>query len=141
MFERILLAVDGSVASRHAKEAAAAVAKDGDREIFVLHVREVDVARSGEHDDQEGPNQAESFVDDVVADLRARGVRASGEARSTTSGRAAPSIIAAAKDFHADLIVMGSRGLSDFEALLIGSVAHKVIQHADCAVLVTKQSQ
>jgi nucleotide-binding universal stress UspA family protein len=141
VFERILLAMDGSAASNHAKEAAAAVAKDNDREIFVLHIREVDVARSGEHDDQEGPDQAVKFVEDVVADLRARGVRASGQASSTTAGRTAPSIILAAKDFHADLIVMGSRGLSDFEALLVGSVAHKVIHHADCAVLVTKQSQ
>jgi nucleotide-binding universal stress UspA family protein len=133
--------MDGSAASSRAKEAAAALAKDSDREIFVLHVREVDVARSGEHDDREGPKQAESFVDDVVADLRARGVRASGQARSSTAGSVAPYVISAAKDFHADLIVMGSRGRSDFEALLLGSVAHKVIHHADCAVLVTKQSQ
>jgi nucleotide-binding universal stress UspA family protein len=33
---------------------------------------------------------------------------------------------------------MGTRGLSDFSGLLVGSVAHKVIHHADCPVLVVR---
>jgi nucleotide-binding universal stress UspA family protein len=33
---------------------------------------------------------------------------------------------------------MGTRGRSDFASLLLGSVAHKVIQHAQCPVLVTR---
>jgi nucleotide-binding universal stress UspA family protein len=35
-------------------------------------------------------------------------------------------------------VIMGTRGLSDFSGLLLGSIAHKVIQHADCHVLVTR---
>lgn len=37
-----------------------------------------------------------------------------------------------------DLIVMGSRGVSDFTGLLLGSVAHQVIQKAECPVFITK---
>ncbi|WP_163336363.1 universal stress protein [Desulfopila sp. IMCC35008] len=37
-----------------------------------------------------------------------------------------------------EMIVMGSRGLSDIEGLLIGSVAHKVLHIAKCPVLVVR---
>ena len=40
--------------------------------------------------------------------------------------------------FDADLIVIGSRGLSDFAALLVGSVTHKVIHYAHCPVLIVR---
>jgi len=37
-----------------------------------------------------------------------------------------------------ELIIMGSRGLSDIEGLLIGSVAHKVLHIAKCPVLIVR---
>jgi nucleotide-binding universal stress UspA family protein len=37
-----------------------------------------------------------------------------------------------------DLIVMGSRGVSDFAGLLLGSVAHQVLQKAHCPVFIAK---
>ena len=37
-----------------------------------------------------------------------------------------------------DLIVMGSRGVTDFTGLLIGSVAHQVLNKSDCPVFITK---
>lgn len=37
-----------------------------------------------------------------------------------------------------DLIVLGSRGLSEFRGMLLGSVSSKVVQHAVCPVLVVK---
>ncbi len=43
-----------------------------------------------------------------------------------------------AKIEKVDLIVMGSRGVSDFAGLLLGSVAHQVLQKSDCPVFITK---
>ena len=37
-----------------------------------------------------------------------------------------------------DLIVMGSRGVSDFTGLILGSVAHQVLHRADCPVFIAK---
>lgn len=47
-------------------------------------------------------------------------------------------IIAFADSIKADLIVMGSRGMSGFKKLLLGSVASGVVTYASCPVLVVK---
>ena len=54
-------------------------------------------------------------------------------AQSTTAGRA---ILAEADRVGADAIVMGSRGLTGVKSLLLGSVSHEVIQHADRTVVI-----
>jgi nucleotide-binding universal stress UspA family protein len=53
--------------------------------------------------------------------------------QSTTTARA---ILAEAERLGATAIVMGSRGLTGVKSLLLGSVSHEVIQHADRAVVV-----
>jgi nucleotide-binding universal stress UspA family protein len=37
---------------------------------------------------------------------------------------------------HADLLVVGSRGLGGFKSLLLGSVSHQIVQHAPCPVVI-----
>jgi nucleotide-binding universal stress UspA family protein len=37
-----------------------------------------------------------------------------------------------------DLIVMGSRGVTNFEGLFLGSVAHQVLHKSDCPVFIVK---
>ena len=39
---------------------------------------------------------------------------------------------------HVDLIVIGSRGLSGYSRMVIGSVSNRVVHHADCQVLVVR---
>ena len=50
----------------------------------------------------------------------------------------AEGIIETAEDMKCDLIVMGSRGRSDIEGLLLGSVTHKVLTLATVPVLVVR---
>lgn len=45
-------------------------------------------------------------------------------------------ILAAADDLKADAILMGTRGLTRFKSVLLGSVSNAVLQHADRAVIV-----
>lgn len=53
-----------------------------------------------------------------------------------TPGEPAEVLLEAAKDFDADLIVVGSRGLSSHAHFILGSVAATVAHHAPCDVLV-----
>ena len=53
-------------------------------------------------------------------------------------GHAAEQIVRHAEDWNADLIVVGHRGRTLFDRLLVGSVAKHVIDHAYCAVLVAR---
>lgn len=47
-------------------------------------------------------------------------------------------IVAAAKDLHADLIIMGHTGRRGTSRVLIGSVTERVLDYAPCPVLVMK---
>ena len=53
-------------------------------------------------------------------------------------GHPAECILRLADEEKADLIVIGSRGLSAFKSLLLGSVSDRVVHHAACPVMVIK---
>ena len=50
-------------------------------------------------------------------------------------------IVRYAREIEADLIVMGSHGLTGIEHLLIGSVAERVVRKAPCSVLVVRDAK
>jgi hypothetical protein len=52
-------------------------------------------------------------------------------------GAPADQIIRVADEVEADLIVIGGRGKGAMEAIVLGSVAYRVLHHAPCPVLVT----
>lgn len=49
---------------------------------------------------------------------------------------AGKTISEAAKIEKVDLIIMGSKGKSDLEGLILGSVTHKVLHYAQCPVMI-----
>jgi nucleotide-binding universal stress UspA family protein len=53
-------------------------------------------------------------------------------------GDAAQKIKETASEVKCGLVLIGSRGRGGFKELLLGSVSHKVTNHADCPVLVVK---
>ena len=54
---------------------------------------------------------------------------------------AADAILDFAGTLPADLIVMGTRGLSGIKHVLLGSVAERVVRHAKCPVLTVKETE
>jgi nucleotide-binding universal stress UspA family protein len=137
MFERILVAVDGSPYSRQAIPIATELAKRFAGDVFALHVFERELSRAAAFP-VETPDEATSVITEAVKAFRDAGVNATGEVRHALTGHAAKQIVEAAKEKGSDLIVMGSRGLSDIGGLLLGSVTHKVMQLAHIPVLVVR---
>jgi nucleotide-binding universal stress UspA family protein len=147
---RVILAEDGSPAGMAARDVVAtwpALAA-----IPVLVVGVVDVAapwRSGIAPTMFGAamdvytdmiTSARTTHREIVAateaHLRAAGRSVSGELRE---GHPADQLRQAATDPGGDLIVVGSRGYVGITRLVMGSVAHAVLTHAHCSVMVVKQ--
>jgi nucleotide-binding universal stress UspA family protein len=137
MFNRILVAVDGSDYSRLVIPTALEVARKFHSEVFVLHVSEHDRGRAAVYS-TETPAEATRLVADAVKAFTDLGLPASGEVHDVAAGHVAKNIVDTAGVLGSGLIVMGSRGLSDVQGILLGSVTHKVMQLAQIAVLVAK---
>jgi nucleotide-binding universal stress UspA family protein len=136
MFEKILLAVDGSESSERAVATAADLASSSNAEVIVLHV--VEPAASKLASEVGPPEKARRVLDDAVRTLKERGTNVRGDLRIPVIGGVAHEIIDRAAAERADVIVMGSRGLSEWSGLILGSVTHKVLNLTSCPVLVTR---
>ena len=137
MFERIILAVDGSEFSDRAVPVAADLAEKFGSEVVVLHVAERFASWTFALE-AETPAESSGLTDGPVRFLKDRGLSARPEVQHALHGMVARAIEDAAEEEGADLIVMGSRGLGDLSSLLVGSVTHKVLHIARTPVLVVR---
>jgi nucleotide-binding universal stress UspA family protein len=138
MYDRLLVAVDHSEVSGRVLAAAKDLATLSKGKVWVLHLREREIIAQMGRVPSESDTEAHQAVDDGVDALRKAGIEADGEVRETVFGHAAREIVADAKEHNADVIIMGSRGRSDFAGTLLGSTAHKVIHLTDRQVLVVR---
>jgi nucleotide-binding universal stress UspA family protein len=79
--------------------------------------------------------EAQQSLDRYAETLRSRGVEVESMVRE---GYPATVIEEEAERCNADLIVIGTRGLSGLKHLLLGSIAERVVQKAPCPVLTVK---
>ena len=139
MYDKILVAVDHSEISDRAVLAARDLAVLSKGEVWVLHLREREVAlKTGVAMTAESADEASAAVSAAVEVLTEAGVKAHGDIRTTLFGYAAREIVDDAIEHDADVIVMGSRGRSDLVGFILGSTAHKVIHLTDRPVLIVK---
>lgn len=75
------------------------------------------------------------YAEEMAERLRETGCIATATVRV---GEAARQIVQAAEELGCGLVVTGSRGLGDLKRLLSGSVAHDVLLHSHCSVLVLR---
>ncbi len=142
---RIILAVDGSQFSNAAVQAVIAQAQPKVTEIRVLHVVELPtlfvIREMGGYDStldkawEAERKQAQGLVEKTVELVRAKGLKATG---TVEEGDAKSKILEAAKDWPADLIVLGSHGRKGLEHFLMGSVSEAVARHAACSVEIVR---
>jgi nucleotide-binding universal stress UspA family protein len=107
MFQRLLVAIDGTEGSDVTLSFASALAHQCDGTVHVLYVNEFAVGSRGipVRTDEE----ATGVVVEAVKRLRAEGVRACGSVRRAPYRRVADRIAVAAEAFSADAIVLGSQ--------------------------------
>jgi nucleotide-binding universal stress UspA family protein len=141
MIEKILLASDGPGAWKAVAAVADLLAAAQEPvEVEVLHVNEVEYETPPEGCDSTDcfPERRE-LVDDLVADLRRRGIVASGKVRSGVFDDVADDIVDEARCSGAGLIAMSCRPRSLLRYALTGSVSQAVIMRAGCPVMVVRE--
>jgi nucleotide-binding universal stress UspA family protein len=138
---KILLAVDESKFSEAALQAVLAQARPQDTEVRVLHVVEapshlmsleiVEYDAEFEAVWKALREQAKALVEKITGKLRASGFSVT---PTLEEGHPTSKIIDVAKEWNADLIVLGSHGRKGLNRFLMGSVAESVARHAECSV-------
>jgi nucleotide-binding universal stress UspA family protein len=146
MFRSILIPIDHYSPHTDAAVAAAVdLAKLTGAAIHVVHAEE---GMSGIDSLALGPLPADSESKmrqedvDLLAVTRQRfadvGLSATTELLPRDGTSIHKRVLVAAEHVGADLIVLGAGGNSELVGLLLGSVSHKIIQHAPSAVLVIR---
>lgn len=140
MFNKILLATDGSSCSISATKLAAQMAGAFNAQLHILNVSvPYPYLTQDERDNynRKAQENAHKIFSDIQLDIQQPNI--------TTlfkEGKdAAEVIIATAAEIKADVIVLGSHGYSGMNLLVLGSVANTVVTKAKCPVLVCKSAQ
>jgi nucleotide-binding universal stress UspA family protein len=139
VFEKILLATDGSPDARQALAYARDLALRDGAQVIVVHAFEPVPSYLGDPwgDRSAGRRVAagQEVADNAAQSLKGAGVDVVVE---ILEGPPADAILKVADVRACDLIVMGSRGHGTLASLLLGSVSHRVLAHARAPVLIAK---
>jgi nucleotide-binding universal stress UspA family protein len=145
---KILVAVDGSNPSLNASTYAIDLAKRNEAELIVLYI----VSRIPFISDSQfgyanigsmkeigtvGKEKGQQEVEKVKLKATKKKVRVKTDVLIKYTS-VVKEIVEYAEKKKIDMIVIGSRGMTGFEKLLLGSVASGVVTHAHCPVLVVK---
>ena len=138
MFARILVAIDDFGQSQPVLDLAKEVATEGVSQVRALHLRVREVSGFGWYS-RESRDDASFVADAATFELRMAGLAAGGSVRYAAVDRVAEAILAEAKAFDADLIVLGRPTRGELLTRLFGSVTLRVIRRSGCPVLVARR--
>ena len=137
--ERVLIPVDGSDSSKNAAKYAAHLVNVRNPKLYLLNVWEpVNMTIGGEMAEklrEEEQAKSMALLEEYKKLLEPCGLEVELIARS---GRPDYVILNVQDELDCDLIVIGSRGLSVLENVIMGSVVTRVLEGATCPVLVTR---
>ena len=139
MFKKILFAYDGSEHSKRAAKISGDLARmQAKAEIWLVCVMELNPKHLKQPYIQEWKDVQKLAGEEFFSEagkLIGKGITIHNE---LLFGNAAVNILKLAENQKCDLIIMGARGLSVLEGLLLGSQVHKVLTYAKCPVLAVK---
>ena len=141
----IVIAYDGSEDAKAAVQKAGQLFKGETATVVSVWQRFVDtMARVGggigvivDYDEIDGDsaNRSEERAAEGAKLANSVGLQATGKS-AVVETTLSDAIIQVADDVNADVLVLGTRGLTGVKSALLGSVSHHVLQHADRPVLV-----
>lgn len=140
--KKIIVPIDFSKYSEYALEAAAILAKKNNAEIFALHMLEMSDAVLTASNDGPKPKilfflkMAQQKFDEFLNKDYLEGVTVTPIVKHS---KVFSEVSEVAEEHNADLIVMGSHGVSGFTEVFVGSNTEKVVRHSKLPVLVIKQ--
>jgi nucleotide-binding universal stress UspA family protein/nitrite reductase/ring-hydroxylating ferredoxin subunit len=126
VYRRILVGAHGSPTSAVAEDTAARLAKQLGAELTLIHVSDDKVTTNGTGAD---------ILRAAVERARMLGIDAGAEQRN---GEAATSIMAAAADLRADLLVIGDHGMGPASRFSVGGIPSQVAHHSPIDILVVR---
>ena len=139
IFEKILIATDGSEKNQPAVRIGLEMGRECGSAIYVIFVVDETPFTS---------SQTEVLTDNIYRKMEDEGEQAIEQVKRIATGLEIETLILPGRPAHVitefaeknavDLIVVGSQGKSGLKRLLLGSVAESVIRMADCMVLVVK---
>jgi nucleotide-binding universal stress UspA family protein len=143
MFSSIVVGTDGSDTARQAVIQAAEMARATGAKLVIVSAYTpvaAHVATGGDPEAADWNIGPDVLVDGVLSDATSA-TAASGVLQVETRavrGDPAMAIIEVAEQSGADLIVVGSKGMTGARRFLLGSVPNKVSHHAHCSVLIVR---
>jgi nucleotide-binding universal stress UspA family protein len=137
-FKKILIGFDGSSQSEKATEIGLSLAQSLDSKVLLFAVaRPPEPATMVELNamlDDAREHFEEQFKKIIQ---RAKGLEIELET-DIAVGHPVEQIVHRAETDHIDLIVLGRRGMSRFEKMIVGSTSEKVLRYAHCPVMVVR---
>ncbi len=148
MFERILIATDGSKHSEKAAEKGVEMAKLSQGTITAVYV--IDIGKEYASIGDMGFNLANDIIAGIRGSLQKQGESATKQIeemakaagvpaeRRILEGHPAEDILKLAEESNISLIVVGSIGVTGLDRFLLGSVTEKVVRNSKVPVLVVR---
>jgi nucleotide-binding universal stress UspA family protein len=139
MFAKILHANDGSEHASHALSLALAIAKQNNSELHMVSVEEIDYMPEFIEEVREETGTTARRFHGVLQ--RARAMAEESHVKLHThvvAGHPVRDIVKLAADLNVDLLVIGATGHSALYERMVGSRADRIMQLAQCPVLVVK---
>jgi len=146
MYQRILVPVDGSDTSNKALVAALQMARESGGRVRLIHVVEQLAYLTGY--EQYGGYSGElvsamreagaKVLDDAMAIARSAGIEADSALYDKLGERLAEVVAEAAREWDADLVVVGTHGRRGFGRMLLGSGAEQILRLSPLPVLVIR---
>jgi nucleotide-binding universal stress UspA family protein len=144
MYQRIMVAVDGSETSQRGLMEAINLAKDQKAKLTIVHVIDLVIVHGAGGFFGPFVQSTREFANEIVERARkvvqAEGIEAEIQSPEivTTGYHVADTIAQLARDWNADLLVAGTHGRRGVSRLLIGSVAERIVRVAPCPLLLVR---